>query len=261
MSAVSGPDKAEVRRSFGAASVSYDHVAALQRSVGERLLARHLSETLAGTVVDLGCGTGFLTSRLARHPGDKQLLALDLALPMLQAARAKLSGGALYVGADAECLPLRDRSVDWLFSNLALQWCADLPALCGELRRVLQPGGRLAFSTFGPQTLCELKAAWAQADDYPHVNEFFSPQTLHGALQQAGFRQVAVAAQLCVNRYESPLALMRELKCLGAHNAVTGRKRGITTRTQLRNMTAAYEQLRGEGGLPASFEVFYVTAA
>jgi malonyl-CoA O-methyltransferase len=262
MSAVFGLNKSHVRRSFAAASASYDSVAALQRRVGEQLLAKHLPAVLGGTVVDIGCGTGFLTARLAQCPGCRQLLALDLALPMLQTARFKLAAreDVFYLGADAECLPLRNSSADWLFSNLALQWSRDLRALSSELQRVLKPEGRLIFSTFGPQTLHELKSAWARVDDYTHVNEFYHRDALQAALQQAGFEQVSVTVQRSVHRYASPLALMRELKGLGAHNVADGRKRGVTTKTQLQKMLAAYEELRSQGTLPATFEIFYVAA-
>jgi malonyl-CoA O-methyltransferase len=262
MSAVFGLNKSLVRRSFAAASASYDSVAALQRRVGEQLLARHLPAILGGTVVDIGCGTGFLTARLAQCPGYRQLLALDVALPMLQVTRLKLAArkNVFYLGADAECLPLKDNSADWLFSNLALQWSRDLRALSGELQRVLKSEGRLAFSTFGPQTLHELKSAWAQVDDYTHVNEFYPRDALQAALQQAGFDRVSATVQRSVHRYASPLVLMRELKGLGAHNVADGRKRGVTTKAQLQKMLAAYEELRSQDSLPATFEVFYVTA-
>lgn len=262
MTAVFGLSKSCVRRSFAAAVTTYDGVAALQRRVGERLLAQHLPPALDGTVVDIGCGTGFLTARLASCPGYRQLIALDLALPMLQVTRIKLANydSVAYLGADAERLPLRDASVDWFFSNLALQWSRDLPSLSAELFRVLKPGGRLAFSTFGPQTLHELKNAWARVDHYTHVNEFYSREELQAALQQAGFGMVGIGIQNCVYRYASPLALMRELKGMGAHNVADGRKRGITTKTQLQNMVTAYGELRDRDSLPATFEVFYVTA-
>lgn len=254
-------DKSGIRRAFAAAAASYDGVAALQRRVGEQLLSKHLSASLKGTIVDIGCGTGFLTERLAQCAGYRQLLALDLALPMLKMARMKLAArhAVQYLSADAECLPLRDQCADWLFSNLALQWSRDLPALSSELQRVLKPEGRLVFSTFGPQTLQELKAAWAHADAYTHVNAFHGQEELHTALHQAGFTRVRICAQTAVNRYASPLALMRELKNLGAHHIAGGRNPGITTQKQLQKMLAAYEELRSQEGLPATFEIFYVT--
>jgi malonyl-CoA O-methyltransferase len=261
-----GLAKNQVRRSFAAAAASYDSVAALQREIGERLLLMHLPEDFGGTVVDGGCGTGFLTEHLTSHPGVRRLIAVDMALPMLQVARAKVTRIAeqccpvFYLGADMECLPLQDGSVDWLLSNLAVQWSRNLAGLFDELQRVLKAQGRLVFSTFGPHTLHELKSAWAQVDAYPHVNEFYCRHTLSSVLRQTGFEHIEIATWAKVCRYASPLALMRELKGLGAHNVVQGRKRAVTTPKQLQQVTAVYESLHEHGPIPATFEVFYVTA-
>src|SRR5690606_35894357 len=97
-------DKNKLRHSFGTASVSYDGVAALQRSVGMKLLEQAVPEILSGTVLDLGCGTGFLTGKLLGFTHIERLIALDIAMPMLQTARQKLgeSDKLYYVCGDAE---------------------------------------------------------------------------------------------------------------------------------------------------------------
>ncbi len=251
-------DKAKIRQSFAAASVTYDGVAALQRTVGKALLAMIDRESLSGDLLDVGCGTGFLTSELLAH--TPSLIALDMALPMLQVARSKLAGTAnvSYICADAEQLPLAGHSVDGVFSNLALQWCVNIEAVFTEMKRVLKPGGRLVFSTFGPQTLQELKAAWADVDDFNHVNEFHSVAQLRHFLQQAGYAEISIEIRIYRPRYASVLALMQELKHIGAHNVMAGRNKNITTKAQMRQMMAAYEQHRNGGFIPATFEVFMV---
>ncbi len=92
-------------------------------------------------------------------------------------------GASHFIGGDAERLPLRDGSCDLLFSSLAIQWCADLPAVLAEARRVLRPGGVLAFSSLCVGTLGELRDSWRVVDGFVHVNRFraFADYLQHAA--------------------------------------------------------------------------------
>lgn len=254
-------DKANIKQSFAAASVTYDNVAALQRTVGKALLGTIDIESLTGILLDLGCGTGFLTAELLIH--TQPVIALDIALPMLQVTRTKLADtpNVSYVCADAEQLPLAGQLVDSVFSNLALQWCVNLEAVFADIKRVLKPGGQLVFSIFGPQTLQELKAAWAEVDDYNHVNDFYSEQQLRCFLHLSGYTEITVETKLYISSYDSVLALMQELKHIGAHNMIAGRNKSITTKTQMQRMITAYEQHRTGDLIPATFEVMMVTAS
>ncbi len=254
-------DKAKIRQSFAAASVTYDGVAALQRTVGKALLGVIGTESLTGILLDLGCGTGFLTSGLLAHA--RPIIALDIALPMLQVTRRKLADmpNVSYLCADAEQLPLGGQIVDGVFSNLALQWCVNLEGVFTDIKRVLKPGGRLVFSIFGPQTLQELKAAWADIDDYNHVNDFYCEQQLRHFLLLAGYTDIAVETKLYTSSYGSVLALMKELKHIGAHNMIAGRNKSVTTKMQMQRMMTAYERHRTGDLIPATFEVIMVSAS
>ena len=261
MSAQSALDKTAVRTSFAAAVDSYDGVAAMQRRVGEWLHAnidrRKLQQSL---VLDIGCGTGFLTGQLIAD--SRQMLALDIALPMLWKTRAGLVDrqNIQYLCADAEALPLCDNSVDCIVSNLALQWCQDLECLFIEFQRVLSTNGWLRFSTFGPNTLKELKASWVKVDDYPHVNHFFKGAELKRALVKAGFKNIRLQTETAISKYPNVLDLMRELKNIGAHNVNHGRFRALTGKSRMQSMTRIYESLRHQGQIPATFEVILVEA-
>ncbi|MDI1277486.1 malonyl-ACP O-methyltransferase BioC [Methylobacter sp.] len=254
-------DKAKIRQSFAAASVTYDGVAELQRTVGKALLDTIDTESLRGPLLDLGCGTGFLSAKLLAFA--QPVIALDMALPMLQVTRTKLADmpNVTYLCADAEQLPLAGQIVDGVFSNLALQWCINLDVVFTDIKRVLKPGGRLVFSTFGPQTLQELKAAWADVDDYNHVNDFYSEQQLAHFLQLAGYTEIKIETRLYRSSYGSVLALMKELKHIGAHNMIAGRNKNITTKTQMQRMIAAYERHRSGDRIPATYEAIMVTAS
>lgn len=252
-------DKLKIKHAFSNASKTYDCVAQLQRDVGRDLLTQFLPQNLVGNVVDIGCGTGFLTQLLFPYCQNANLIALDLALPMLHTTRDKLANSVRYVCGDAENLPFAKNSIDTLLSNVALQWCQPIDNALSELNRVLNANGTLIFSTFGSQTLCELKAAWASVDDFPHVNTFYNAQQLQQALQEAGFNNVEIKVQQYFPRYESVLDLMRELKHIGAHNVNSARSRHLTTKTALQTMIENYPRTTS-GEIVATFEVIFVKA-
>lgn len=251
-------DKQDVARSFSQAAATYDQVAALQRQVAATLLTK-IPAKVFPTVVDLGCGTGAITTQLAQRCQAETLLGLDIAEGMLAFARQRWpQAELLWCGGDAESLPLQDASIDLMFSSLAVQWCADFPRVCDEAMRVLKPGGYCVLATLGPDTLCELRSAWHHVDGYVHVNRFLDADMVTQAASNAGF-----ACQLwredIVMRYPQLRQLTAELKALGAHNVNSGRPKGLTGRQRIEKLKAGYEPFRNaEGLLPATYEVYYL---
>lgn len=256
-------DSVQVRRAFGRAASSYDAHAVLQAEVQRRLQERLDDLALAPkTVLDVGSGTGRGTAALRKRYPQAQAIALDLALPMLHTAarhRTWLRPFSRVCG-DAEALPLADASVDLLHSSLCLQWCGRPDRVLEEFRRVLRPQGVLLFSTFGPQTLHELREAFAEVDATPHVSRFLDIHQLGDALLAAGFRDPVLERDTFVLTYADVLALMRELRAIGATNADHERTRGFTGKRHLQRVIAAYEQHRRDGQVPASYEVVYAMA-
>lgn len=256
-------DRRGVRRAFDRASGSYDAAARLQAAVRAELLDRLQYFTLEPAVVlDLGCGTAHAARELKRRWPRALVVAMDLAPGMLIEARrqSRLLRRLERVGGDACRIPLRTASVDLVFTSLMLQWCDELERVLREIRRVLRAGGRVMLSTFGPDTLRELRAAWSAADEHTHVNRFLDMHIVGDALLQAGFAEPVLDVERHVLEYDDALALMRELKAIGAHNVTAGRAPGLTGRGRLAAMLRAYEAERRNGRLPASFEVVYGTA-
>ena len=257
-----GLDRAAARRAFERAAADYDAAAVLQREVATRLLERlDLIRFAPRTVLDAGCGTGFALPALHRRWPGARLLGLDLAVAMARRARRALPWWRRrrlrVVAGDLQALPLRDASVDLVFSSLALQWCDDLDAALGECRRVLRPGGLLLFTTFGPDTLKELRAAWAEADGHVHVNTFTDLHDVGDALVRQGFADPVTDAEWITVTYRTVRDLMHDLKAVGAHNVNRGRPHGLTGRGRLARMEAAYEKFRVDGRLPATHEIVY----
>jgi malonyl-CoA O-methyltransferase len=253
-------DAVRVRRSFGRAARSYDAAAILQQRVRAELLERLGLVRLEPTVVlDLGAGTGHGSKLLRQRYRSSQVVALDLAEGMLREAGRKQSLWRRFrrVCGNAAALPLRDASVDIVFSSLMLQWCNDPGDVFRECRRVLRPGGLLTFSTFGPDTLVELRRAWAAADGHTHVNRFLDMHDLGDALVRAGLAEPVMDVERYSLTYAGAGDLMRDLKAIGARNANAGRPRGLTGKGALTAMIEAYESYRRDGRLPATYEVVY----
>ncbi len=252
-----------VRNAFDRASATYEAAAVLQSRVGDELLERlDFFRFEPGLVVDLGAGTGRVTSELKRRYRRATVIALDIAPGMLHQARRHLGLFRRFerVCGDARRLPFPDASIDIAVSNLMLQWCDDLDVVLAEVRRVLKPEGFFCFTTFGPDTLKELRAAWAAVDDLTHVNTFIDMHDIGDALSRAGLAEPVLDVERMTLTYTDVLALMRDLKTIGAHNVTAGRARGLTGRARLRRMEAAYEAARVEGRIPATYEVVYGAA-
>lgn len=269
MSGLAGIDRRAVAKSFSAASNRYDAAAALQQAVREELLDRlRQFAPSAAVVLDLGCGTGAASAVLAREFAHSKVIGLDLAHGMLVQADRKigwldrLRGRSFArINGDTLQLPFASGSVQVIFSSLMLQWCDDLDRALREVRRVLSPGGLFLFSTFGPGTLQELRGAWAEVDELPHVNDFVDMHDLGAALTRAGFQEPVLDIDRLRREYATPRQLLLELKEIGARNSLSVRQRGLTTAARLRAMESVYRrQFACEAGVYASWEVIYASA-
>ena len=260
-------DKREVRRAFEHAARTYDAAAVLQHEVCARMLERlEYVKHAPHAILDAGSGTGnAVPALLARYPGAR-LVALDLSHAMVDRARRRtqwwkrlpgLRAPLFGVCGDIERLPLATASVGLVWSNLALQWVSDLAHATRELHRVLAPGGLAMFSTFGPDTLKELRSAYEGTDGRTHVNRFVDMHDIGDMLIAAGFADPVMDMEAITLTYADVRALMRDLKAIGAHNATRGRPAGLSARSLLAAVERNYEVFRRDGKLPATFEVVY----
>ena len=266
-------DKVRARTSFGRAASTYDAAAILQKLVREEMLSRlDLVKLIPTVILDAGCGTGIASHELQKKFAKSQVVSLDFALPMLQRTRAANSDSGIHgllkklmgseqnlLCADIESLPIANTSVSLIWSNLAIQWCNDLDVVLQEFYRVLQPDSLLMFSTFGPDTLKELRIATHQRDDagFTRVSRFIDMHDIGDAMVRAGFTTPVLDVERYTLTYDDVISVMRDLKSIGAQNATEGRARGLMGREFLKNIEANYEKFRVNGKLPATFEVVY----
>ena len=259
-------DMKMMRRAFSRAAAGYDASAVLQREVCTRMLERlEYIKLKPARLLDAGSGTGWGGRHLAERYPDAQIISLDIAIGMLQNAKShagwwqKLFGGGrqLAVCADVEALPLAGNSIEMMWSNLALQWCNDLPETFVELHRVLKVEGLLMFSTFGPDTLKELRQAFSGVDDKNHLNRFADMHDVGDMLVQAGFSEPVMDMEYITLTYEDVRSVLQDLKAIGAHNTTQGRPQGLMGKSAYGRLLENYEKLRQGGKLPATYEIVY----
>jgi malonyl-CoA O-methyltransferase len=269
MSAPHLPAKRDISRAFAHAARSYDAHAFLQREIANRLIERlDYIKLTPKRIVDLGSGTGYFTQKLHQRFADTSVVSIDLAFEMLVTARQQLpetpvlarlfgrSSKSGFICGDAESLPLANATADAVFSNLTLQWC-DVQKVAGEIHRMLKPQGLFMFTTFGPDTLKELRAAFRKVDDQPHVNDFVDMHDIGDMLAGAGFADPVMDQETITLTYTDLKSMLRELKGIGAHNVLPGRATGLMGKSHWRQLLAAYETYRAADRLPSTWEVVY----
>lgn len=269
--------KLAIRTSFERAAAKYDEAAFLQQEV-----ARRLDDHLDGVkiepqrILDAGCGTGFGSGLLRARFPRADVIGLDLAQAMLQQALLRQRGGVWEklrarlmpntphfqaLCGDLEQLPLARASFDMIWSSLALQWVgggiAGLQAGFQGMHRVLRPGGLLIFASFGPDTLQELRAASTGLDAHQHVNRFIDMHDIGDALVHAGFGNPVMEMERITLTYADLADLLRDLKQIGAHTVLEGRRHGLMGKAAWRRLQQNYETFRRDARLPATYEVVY----
>lgn len=274
-------DKARVRQAFNKAAHTYDAAAIVQGLVRHEMLSRlDLVKLTPEIILDVGCGTGLGSIALQEKFPKAQVVSLDFAEHMLLKTKEAIQKNSLkkrikrlffgnkthLICGDIEALPIQNNSVDFIWSNLALQWCNDIDASFSHFHRVLKPEGLLMFTTFGPDTLKELRAASAAAygmhssdktNASTSVSRFIDMHDIGDALVRAGFSAPVLDVERFTLTYDDIKSVMMDLKSIGANNATQGRAHGLMGRGFLAKFAESYEQFRVQGKLPATFEVVY----
>jgi malonyl-CoA O-methyltransferase len=249
-----------IREAFERLANRYDEHAALEQEVCRRLLEKTaFRRNVPATVLDLGCGTGFGAGKLKQEFRKAQVIGLDTSMAMLSQLRSRsgmfkpLRG----VCGDIGALPFATRSADMLVANLASYWCPEPMVMFAEFRRVLRPDGMLLFSTFGPGTMRELKAAWSFDDAEVELPDFPDLVDVGNALVAAGFREPVMDMEIISLSYPDLNAMFQELEATGTSLLVRGWDRRHFSRDRMEQTYCPFIQ---DGKYPLSFEIIYGVA-
>jgi malonyl-CoA O-methyltransferase len=260
--------KQGIRRNFARRAQSYDRHAEMQRRMAHGLVAAvGGSLARAGRILEIGCGTGYLTGLLRQANGMAQLVALDLDAALVAAARRRLGpgpgAGVAWLVADGE-IPLRG-SYDLIIANATFQWFTRPGETLAAYYRSLAPGGVLAFSTLGPQTFQELAESLDRAARSLNLpapppipaQGFGDRETWSHRLYRAGFPQARLARQMVTATFPSVKEFLKALQATGATNP---RPCPFSPRL-LRALINAYQTGYGsDGAIPVSYEIIWAVA-
>ncbi|HET6630962.1 MAG TPA: methyltransferase domain-containing protein [Woeseiaceae bacterium] len=253
-------NRRDVRRRFDGAAAGFESADFVHRHAAAGLLERLVPMTLTvERVLDAGAAAGAASRALAKTWRKSHVVSLDLSIAMLRKARASRSRFARIseLQADVTQLPLADGCIDLVFANMLLPWSIDPPGFLTEVRRVLRKEGLFAFSTLGPDSLRELREAWAEVDADEHVNAFPDMHDIGDLVVRAGLRDPVVDVDYLTVAYRSGDALMHDLTNAGARNCLLGRRRTLTGKQRFARMRAALERRFGNDGLPLRLELVF----
>jgi len=247
-------NQVKIATSFGSASKSYDVSARLQRFSGKHLMP-WLPNRNDLRVLDLGSGTGFFTDLLAGS--YKQVIGLDFSKEMLKFAKKSRNENITWLEADAHQIPLQDECIDFIYSNLVIQWCEPLDVAIKEMLRILKPGGLIIFTTLVDGTLHELKSSWRQVDDDQHVIDFKTEAQLNEYFNTDASSVLEHKCQDIILEYQNVIHLARELKGLGANHLPKKKNRGLSGKDKWFAMTEHYQDFLEPSGIyPATYRLY-----
>jgi malonyl-CoA O-methyltransferase len=223
------PEKRAARRAFDRAR-AFESACFIHDEARARLDARlDLMRLTPNVAIDVGCATGRGAAALATRYSAARVLAVDSSLRMLRSAAASAAPAVTVIGGDAEALPLRAGCAELVLANLVLPWCRP-DRLFAEAARVLADGGALLFATLGPDSLQEVRAAFAAVDAKIHVHAAFDMHDLGDLALASGLAEPVLDVDRIEVTYADVAGLVRDLRAIGGINTAGGRRRALTGR-------------------------------
>jgi len=251
-------DKQAVAASFSKAACHYDQFAQLQRDIGEQLL-QHVEHANVQTLVDLGCGTGYFSEKLASRFKQASLTCFDLSTAMLAQTKQRQIRHAHYQQGDIDNLPFAENSLDVVYSNLVVQWSEDLQGCLTQIKHRLKAGGKAYLSTLLIGSLDELTQAWKQVDNHPHTNRFLGLASIQTMLNTLEVQETSIKTETRTLYYQNVLQVMRALKGIGANHVHSHQATQVTGKALLKQLETGYQPyINAQGLLPLTYHVCYI---
>ncbi|MFC4077594.1 malonyl-ACP O-methyltransferase BioC [Salinithrix halophila] len=261
-------DKTGVMRRFSRSSATYDQNAAIQRKMGLELLeAVRPAAGKVRRILEIGCGTGFLTEALRRMFASAELLAVDMAPGMVEAARARVGeySGVTFLVGDAEEVNWAEKgSFDLIISNATVQWFARPETTLRHLAEALEPGGLAAVSTFGPGTFGELHTLFREVEEAWGISPSRHGLTLRGKehwerlLREAGLVAGGSHAHPYRFTYGDCRGFLRSVRGMGANHSEGGVSPVMAGRILSEVMDRYDQRFRAGSGVYATYEAVWV---
>ena len=248
----------KIQRGFSRSAGNYDRFSSLHREIADKLWSQVNKESQTLSLLDVGCGTGYLTQKARKYFSQCRVIGLDLAFGMLQVARLK-DEDIFWVQGDGNQLPFSDGSFDLLISNLAYQWSLDLTQALSEARRVLSKDGRIACTLFGFNTCQELfQSLYEAKEGTMQFNRLPHQEQVRQAFGVSGFKDITVECEQLKINFKDMHALMGWLKTIGANHLA--REGYLGQKALARAQGIYHERFANARGVVATFEVIGVYA-
>ena len=208
-------------------------------------------------ILNIGSATGSGSNILSRNYKDSQVYNIDLSFGMLKKSHLKENKRIKHIQAEASALPFNDNSIDLIFSNLCMPWLNDLPFFFKEIKRVMKKNSLFIFSTLGPDSLLALKKAWAEVDNFSHINNYIDMHIIGDQLLNVGLLDPVLDSERMIIKYNDISSLERDLTHTGARNALTARENSLTGRKKYEKFSKKLFPCNSSEKLNIEMEIIY----
>jgi len=255
-------DKEYKRKVFNRHAKTYDNYSSLQNKISDNLFKKlDLIEVRPSLILDLGCGTGRNGGILKKKYKNIRLINYDFSINMLQEAKKKqhkvFSTKSEFICGDIEELSFSENTFDIIWSTSSLQWCNNLSDIFKKAKSLLKPGGLFIFSTFGPNTLFELKNVTKKISNYQKTNNFLDILSINDKLIEEGFSDPVIDSEEFCLTYKNINKLFLDLRKIGATSGFKSKKIGLSGKSYLKLILDGYKEYSYDGIYPATYEVVY----
>ena len=255
-------DKEYKRKVFDRHAKTYDEYSSLQNKISDNLFKKlDLIEVRPSLILDLGCGTGRNGRILKEKYQNIRLINYDFSINMLQEAKKNqhkiLGTKSEFICGDIEELSFSENTFDVIWSTSSLQWCNNLSDIFKKAKVILKPGGLFIFSTFGPNTLFELRNITKKISNYQKTNNFIDALSITEKLINEGFIDPFVDSEEFCLSYKDISKLFLDLRKIGATSGFKNRNIGLSGKSFLKLIIDGYKEYSYDGIFPATYEAIY----